>query len=32
MFHPTDMAETFKAKAEKRDPEFADLLPTGKPV
>lgn len=29
MFQPTDMAETFKAKAEKRDPEFDDLLPRG---
>ena len=32
MFQPADMAESFKAKAEKRDPEFADLLPTGKPI
>ena len=27
MFHPTDMVEAFTAKAEKRDPVFADLLP-----
>ena len=28
MFQPTDMIESFTAKAEKRDPVFADLLPT----
>jgi len=27
MFQPTDMMETFAAKADKRDPEFDDLLP-----
>ena len=27
MFQPTDMMETFTAKADKRDPEFDDLLP-----
>jgi enoyl-CoA hydratase len=27
MFQPTDMQEAFAAKAEKRDPVFADLLP-----
>lgn len=27
MFQPTDMQEAFAAKAEKRDPQFADLLP-----
>ena len=27
MFQPTDMVEAFTAKAEKRDPVFADLLP-----
>lgn len=27
MFQPTDMMETFSAKADKRDPEFDDLLP-----
>ena len=32
MFQPQDMAETFKAKVEKRDPEFDDLLPMGKPI
>ena len=32
MFQPQDMAETFKAKMEKRDPEFDDLLPMGKPI
>lgn len=32
MFQPQDMAETFTAKMEKRDPEFADLLPIGKPI
>ena len=28
MFQPADMMETFAAKAEKRDPEFDDLLPS----
>ena len=32
MFQPQDMAETFKAKVEKRDPEFDDLLPMRKPI
>jgi enoyl-CoA hydratase len=32
MFQPADMAESFRAKSEKRDPEFDDLLPTGKPI
>lgn len=27
MFQPSDMVETFTAKAEERDPEFPDLLP-----
>ena len=27
MFHPTDMVESFTAKAEGRDPEFEDLRP-----
>jgi enoyl-CoA hydratase len=27
MFQPADMREAFAAKAEKRDPEYADLLP-----
>jgi enoyl-CoA hydratase len=27
MFQPTDMQEAFAAKAEKRDPSYADLLP-----
>ena len=27
MFQPTDMMETFAAKADKRDPDFDDLLP-----
>ena len=27
MFQPTDMIESFSAKADKRDPEFDDLLP-----
>jgi hypothetical protein len=27
MFQPTDMAETFVARGEKRDPVFDDLLP-----
>jgi enoyl-CoA hydratase len=27
MFQPGDMVEAFTAKAEKRDPVFADLLP-----
>jgi enoyl-CoA hydratase len=27
MFQPADMIESFTAKAEKRDPEFDDLLP-----
>jgi len=30
MFQPTDMKEAFQAKSERRDPEFADLLPLGK--
>ena len=29
MFQPADMREAFAAKAEKRDPEFDDLLPVG---
>ena len=32
MFQPADMAESFRAKSEKRDPEFDDLLPAGKPI
>ena len=28
MFQPADMMESFAAKAEKRDPEFDDLLPS----
>ena len=32
MFHPQDMAETFAAKRDQRDPEFEDLLPLRKPV
>jgi enoyl-CoA hydratase len=28
MFQPADMLETFSAKADKRDPDFPDLLPT----
>ncbi|MFP6664816.1 MAG: crotonase/enoyl-CoA hydratase family protein [Deltaproteobacteria bacterium] len=32
MFQPTDMAESFTAKGEKREPEFDDLLPMGKPL
>jgi enoyl-CoA hydratase len=28
MFQPADMMETFAAKADKRDPEFDDLLPS----
>lgn len=28
MFQPADMMEAFSAKAEKRDPDFPDLLPT----
>lgn len=32
MFQPKDMAETFTAKMEKREPEFDDLLPIGKPI
>ena len=28
MFQPADMMETFSAKADKRDPEFDDLLPS----
>jgi enoyl-CoA hydratase len=27
MFQPADMVESFTAKAEKRDPVYADLLP-----
>lgn len=30
MFQPADMVESFTAKAEKRDPEFDDLLPRSK--
>jgi enoyl-CoA hydratase len=30
MFQPADMTEAFKAKSEKRDPEYPDLLPLGK--
>jgi enoyl-CoA hydratase len=30
MFQPTDMMETFAAKADKRDPEFDDLLPNAR--
>jgi enoyl-CoA hydratase len=30
MFQPTDMAEAFTAKSEKREPEYADLLPLKK--
>jgi len=30
MFQPADMMESFTAKAEKRDPVFADLLPEPK--
>ncbi len=28
MFQPADMMESFAAKADKRDPEFDDLLPS----
>jgi enoyl-CoA hydratase len=30
MYHPSDMAEAFAAKQEKRDAEYADLLPLDK--
>ena len=30
MFSPAHMAEAFKARAEKRDPDFPDLLPLRK--
>jgi len=30
MYHPADMAESFKAKAEKRQPQFENLLPRRK--
>ena len=32
MFQPGDMMETFKAKQEKREPRFPDLLPTKSPL
>lgn len=32
MFQPTDMREAFTAKAEKRDPQFDDLLPIEDPI
>jgi enoyl-CoA hydratase len=28
MFQPTDMMESFAARTERREPRFADLLPT----
>jgi enoyl-CoA hydratase len=32
MFQPTDMKEAFTARAEKRDPEFDDLLPVDESI
>jgi enoyl-CoA hydratase len=32
MFQPADMAESFRAKSEKRNPEFENLLPASKPI
>ncbi len=32
MFQPADMAESFKARQEKRTPQYPDLLPVGKPI
>lgn len=32
MFQPADMMEAFAAKAEKRDPDFDDLLPLDDPI
>ena len=32
MFQPADMREAFAAKSEKRDPEFADLLPAAETI
>jgi enoyl-CoA hydratase len=32
MFQAADMAEAFRARQEKRDPAFDDLLPVAKPI
>ncbi len=32
MFQPADMGESFKARQEKREPAYPDLLPVGKPI
>jgi enoyl-CoA hydratase len=32
MFQPADMLESFAAKGDKRDPDYADLLPVDDPI